>query len=194
MDTAGLIARILEASADIDAGRKGLAAFGEEHEGHLSYEKGITAALSTFIEVHGTADPHTILAVEEAFVDQDFQFCDDQDTDTRSSLIAALQSFDDAFRSYEAVTGSGYIEAEKTWPTTSTRYRINGYPKDAFHFACTAHQTRLRNNLRTPGINMTEKAVLKQRIANMKAASTSYSALQQKALDSSKKKCSGYCL
>jgi hypothetical protein len=36
--------------------------------------------------------------------------------------------------------------------------------------------------LRAPGINITEKAVLNQRIANMKTAQTSYVKLQQSAL------------
>jgi hypothetical protein len=95
------------------------------------------------------------------------------------SLKAALQSFDDAFLVLEVVEGSGYKDADKTWPHTS-KYRVQNYPKDAYHLACIAHRTRLHNSLRTPGINMIEKAVFGQRIANMKAAQNAYIEKQKK--------------
>jgi hypothetical protein len=53
---------------------------------------------------------------------------------------------------------------------------------EAFHLACISHQTRLRNSLRTPEIDMIEKALLKQRIVNMKVAQAGYLAKQKKAL------------
>ncbi|GHV85513.1 hypothetical protein AGMMS50230_11210 [Spirochaetia bacterium] len=68
-------------------------------------------------------------------------------------------------RSLQAVADSGYKTAEKTYPQ-NPKYRIQGFPKDAFHLACIAHRTRFRNVLRSPGINMIEKAVLQQRTAN----------------------------
>jgi hypothetical protein len=54
--------------------------------------------------------------------------------------------------------------------------------EDAFHRACTAYRTRLNNVLRSPGINMIEKAVLKQRAANMTAAQSGYIEKQKKVL------------
>jgi hypothetical protein len=119
---------------------------------------------------------------EEAFVEQEFQFCNEQDTQARSSLAQALQSFNDAFLSLEAVEdAAGYKVADKTWPHNS-KSRIQGFPKDAFHQACTAHRTRLNNVLRAPGINMIEKAVLQQRAVNMTAAQSAYIAKQKAAL------------
>jgi hypothetical protein len=107
-------------------------------------------------------------------LEQELQFCDDADTYTKSSLKAAIQSFDDALRCLKTVEdAAGYRCAETTHPTHQ-RYRIHGLPKDALHLACIAHRTRLRNSLRTPGINMQEKAVLQRRAANMTAAQTSY--------------------
>jgi hypothetical protein len=95
---------------------------------------------------------------------------------------AALQSFDDAFLSLEAVEDSSiYKGADKTWPHNQ-KNRIQGFPKDAFHQACIAHRTRLNNILRSPGINMIEKAVLQQRAANMTAAQESYIEKQKKVL------------
>jgi hypothetical protein len=114
--------------------------------------------------------------------EQELQFCSEQDTHTRSSLEAALQSFNDAFLSLEAVEDTaGYKVADKTWPH-NPKNRIQGFPKDAFHQACIAHRTRLNNVLRSPGINMTEKTVLQQRAANMTAAQGSYIEKQKRAL------------
>ena len=54
------------------------------------------------------------------------------------------------------------------------------------HCACSAHWTRLQNILRSPGINMKEKAVLEQRAANMKTAQARYLLKQEKALSAKK--------
>jgi len=74
-----------------------------------------------------------------------------------------------------------YRGAETTYPT-SQKYRYHGFPRDAIHLACAAHRTRLQNSLRTPGINMIEKAVFTQRTANMTTIQTTYIEKQKKAL------------
>jgi hypothetical protein len=181
MEKTGLTNKILFSVETIALGRKNLATDGREHKGRLFYEDGILTAAIGFEEARTTADPQTMMLAEEAFVEQELQFCSEQDTHTRSSLEAALQSFDDAFLSLEAVEGSGYGEADKTWPHNA-KNRIQSFPKDAFHQACIAHRTRLNNILRSPGINMIEKAVLEQRAANMTAAQSGYIELQKKAL------------
>jgi hypothetical protein len=181
MDQTGLTNKILFSVENIALGRKNLATDGREHEGRLFYEDGVSTAAIAFEEAQVSADPQTMMLAEEAFVEQELQFCSEQDTYTRSSLEAALQSFDDAFLSLEAVEGPGYKEADKTWPH-NPKNRIQGFPKDAFHQACIAHRTRLNNILRSPGINMIEKAVLQQRAANMTAAQSGYIEKQRKVL------------
>jgi hypothetical protein len=186
MDLTGLLNKVLSSAADIDLGRKGLTTDGEEHQGRLNYEKGITAASAAFAEASNllfavTADPQTIMLAEEAFVEQELQFCSEQDTHTCSSLTQALQSFEDALLSLEVVEDAGYKIADKTWPH-NPKNRIQDFPKDAFHQACIAHRTRLNNVLRSPGINMIEKAVLQQRAANMTAAQSTYIAKQRQVL------------
>jgi hypothetical protein len=74
-----------------------------------------------------------------------------------------------------------YRSAEAAFPT-SPKYRVQGFPRDAVHLACAAHWTRLQNVLRSPGINMLEKAVLQQRAANMKTIQGRYIELQKRAL------------
>ena len=182
MDLIGSLTDILKSVAQIDEGRKGLSTDGEEHEGRLSYEKGIANASTAFSYAVSTAEPKIIMLVEEAFVEQELRFCSTEDSYTRNSLTQALQSFEDAFRCIETVEDSaGYTAADTTWPH-SPRYRVRNFPKDAFHLACIAHRTRLHNTLRSPGINMIEKEVLEQRASNMTAAQAAYIEKQKRAL------------
>jgi hypothetical protein len=182
MALTGLQDKIFDAVVDIDFGRKGLATNGEEHNGRIYYENGIHNALAAFQEAQTIGVPQTFILVELTFLQQEFQFCNETDTITQSSLTKAIQSFEDALRCLKIVEDAkGYRSAEATHPTAS-KYRIQGLPKDAFHLACIAHRTRLQNSLRTPGINMKEKAVLQQRAANMTAAQGSYIVMQKKAL------------
>jgi hypothetical protein len=169
-------------------GRKGLNVDGKEHEGRISYEKGITGVAIAFQEAQTTADPQILVLAELVFLQQELQFCHESDTDTHSSLIQAIQSFEDALRCLETLENETlYRGAETTYPTNQ-KYRIQGCPKDAFHLACVAHQTRLRNVLRSPGINMAEKVVLRQRALNMGTAQGSYIAKQKKALEGQSEK------
>ena len=182
MDLAGLIDSVLISVALVDRGRRGLSTDGDEHKGRLSYEEGIAGASKAFSIAMSINDPKTILLAEEAFIEQELHYCSEEDFSTRSSLIKALQSFDDAFLCLEAVEDdAGYKIANKTWPHTS-KYRIKNYPKDALHLACIAHKTRITNTLRSPGINMREKALLEQRAANMTAARNAYINKQKKIL------------
>jgi hypothetical protein len=175
----------LFSAESIDLGRKSLVTDGREHEGRLFYEEGISIALNTFQKAQTSAEPQTIIVTESTFLEQELQYCNDADTYAKGSLTQAIQSFEDAIRCFETVhNADGYKYVEKSYPTAS-KYRVQGYPKDAVHLACIAHQTRLRNVLRSPGINMIEKAVLQQRAANMTVAQGSYLAKQKAALGSS---------
>lgn len=179
MDITGLTNKIYNAAATIDFGRKGFAARGKAEEGRLSYERGIVWALSAFKDAQSTIDPHTIVLMEYIFLAQEFQFCAETDTDTRSSLTQAIQSFDDAFLALETVNDNNYKIADKTHPHNK-KYRINGFPKDSFHIACIAHRTRLQNILRSPGIDPIEKTLIKQRFANLLTAQNCYIKKQKK--------------
>jgi len=182
LEITGLVYKISDAALAIDFGRKGFATRGKAEEGRISYEDGITAALSTFRDAQSTVDPHTIILIEYTFLTQELQFCEKTDSDSLSSLTQAIQSFDDAFLSLKIVENSDhYKSAEQTHPH-SKKYRIKGFPKDSYHIACEAHKTRLRNILRAPGIDPIEKALLKQRFANLATAQKGYIEKQKKAL------------
>ena len=181
MDRIGLVDSINKAAMSIDLGRRGFAIHGKEREGRILYEDGISKAMATFQKAQASVDPNNIILAEYTFLSQELQLCDKSDKDTLSSLTKAVQSFDDAFFALQAVEEPGYKTAEKTYPH-SGKYRVSGFPKDAFHTACISHKTRLQNILRVPGIDTIEKTLLKQRFANLPVAQDGYMEKQGKAL------------
>ena len=182
MDLTGLIYNISDAAFSIDFGRKGFAVRGKAEEGRLSYERGISGALSAFRDAQSSADPDIIILIEFTFLNQELQFCEETDTNSISSLTQAIQSFDDAFLALKAVEDFTLYQGVELAIPHSQKYRIHGFPKDAFHIACISHRTRIQNMLRTPGVDPIEKALLKQRFANLSTAQNGYIEKQGKAL------------
>jgi hypothetical protein len=110
------------------------------------------------------------------------QFCEKSDKDSITSLTKAIRSFDDAFLALKAVEDRTlYQGTEQTIPHDG-KYRVKGFPKDSFHIACGSHKTRIQNMLKTPGIDPIEKALLKQRLANLPAAQNGYIEKQKLAI------------
>jgi hypothetical protein len=177
----GLVDSIYEAVINIDAGRKGFATRGKAEEGRISYEDGIAKALSSFQEAQATADPETIILAEYTFLTQELEFCEKTDKDSLSSLTKAIQSFDDSFLAIKVVEKPDYKIADDIFPHIG-KYRVSGFPNDSFHIACISHKTRLKNILKTPGLDPIEKALLKQRFANLSAGQGGYIEKQKKAL------------
>jgi len=65
---------------------------------------------------------------------------------------------------------------------------INSLKQAILRFvACSSHCTRLKNILRSPGIDSIEKNLLKQRYANLAAAQKGYIEKQKKALTAKEK-------
>jgi len=182
LDLILLANNITNAVIHIDSGRKGFATRGKEHEGRLSYERGISEALFNFKEAQATADPETIILAEYAFITQELEFCEKTDKAAISSLSRAIRFFDDAFLALEVVKDKTiYQGVDKAIPHDA-KYREKGLPMDAFHIACNGHKGRLQNILKTPGLDPIEKALLKQRLATLTAGQEGYVELQRKAL------------
>jgi len=187
LEVAGLVYKISDAALTIDYGRKALAIRGKAEEGRISYERGIARALSTFKDTQSTADPHIIALIEYTFLNQELQFCNPSDKDSLNSLTKAIQSFKDALRVLTVVEDSAHYKIiEQAFPRNNTKYRVNDFPKDSYHIACNAHRTRLKNVLRSPGIDQIEKALLKQRYSNLAAGQKGYCEKQGKALSNEK--------
>ena len=181
MAETGLLIRIANAAASIDLGRKGFATRGKEQEGRISYEEGIANAMIAFKEAAATADPQTMILAEYTFLIQELQFLVKTDKDSINSLTKALQFFEDAFLALKTVEEGDYKSVDNAIPHDKD-YRVMGYPKDSFHIACHSHITRIKNILRAPGIDPIEKALLKQRLANLPTAQNGYIEKQKKAL------------
>jgi hypothetical protein len=167
MDTIGLVDRITEAMTAIAKGRRGLATKGSTEEGLGFYQDGLAEAMAVFQEAAASGDPRTLILVDHAYVAQERAFCDPEDAAALNSLKAAATGFDEALRVLPTVSdAAAYRAAETTYPKDK-HYRYKGAPKDAFHVACISHRARLGNTLRTPGMNMQEKAIYHQRQTNM---------------------------
>ena len=182
MDLTGLVNSIITATANIDSGRKGFATKGKAEEGRISYELGIANAMLAFKEAQATADPQTMILAEYTFLIQELQFCEKTDKDSLNSLTQAIQYFDDAFLVLKVVEDSTLYKAVEQAIPHNKKYRVKGYPKDSFHIACLSHITRIKNMLRTPGIDPIEKSLLKQRLTNLPTAQNAYIEKQKKAL------------
>jgi hypothetical protein len=181
LDQIGLTLEISDAVINIVSGRKGFATRGKEQEGRLSYERGISSALSLFKDALSVADPLIIILAEYTFLSQELEFCDKTDKDSLNSLTKAIQSFDDAFLAVKALNESDCKSIDSFFPHDK-KYRFSDYPKDSFHIACISHKTRLQNILKAPGIDPIEKTLLKQRLANLPTAQKGYIEKQKKAL------------
>ena len=182
MEIIGLIDSINKAAISIDSGRKGFAIIGKEREGRINYEDGIAVALSAFKEAQTTADPETIILAEYAFLSQELEFCEKTDKESLSSLTQALQFFDEAFIVLKIVEDKTLYQVVEKSYSHKKEYRFKGFPKDAFHVAFGSHKARLMNILKTPGLDPIEKALLKQRLANISAGQKGYVEMQRKAL------------
>jgi hypothetical protein len=178
----GLINNIYEAAAAIDYGRKGFAIRGKAEEGRISYENGIALAMTSFQEAQASTDPQTIILAEYTFIKQEYEFCEKIDKDSLNSLTKAIQFFDDAFLVLKIVEDKTLYQAVENSYPHDKEYRVNGFPKDAYHIACGSHKTRLKNILRTPGLDPIEKALLKQRFVNLSAGQSGYVERQRKVL------------
>ena len=182
MDKIGLAAKISIAVLNIDAGRKGFATKGKAEEGRISFEEGIASALILFREAQVSTDTEILILAEYTFICQELELCDESDKEALSSLTLAKQSFDDAFLALQVVENSAsYKEGDKLFPHHKD-YRTKGFPRDAYHIAINSHKTRIKNALRVFGVDPIEKALLKQRLANLETAKTGYLGKQKKAM------------
>jgi hypothetical protein len=164
-------------------GRDWLDTEGREGAGRISYNDGLSKAHEAFKEAQAGADEdlETLVLTEKACLTQELQFCLPIDKKASNSITSAIQSFDEGLRALKEVVCSSYGAVDRSLPHRSeTRY--NGMPKDAFHFACSGHIKRLDGILHAPGINMTEKTVLEQRLSNIKTAQAVYLKKQKKIL------------
>ena len=183
MDLISLINNIAEAVVNIDTGRKSWAIRGKEQEGRISFEEGIADAVSAFDKAKVSTDPQAIILAEYTFISQELELCSETDKYSLSSLVQAKQNFDDAFLALQVVENSTiYKEVEKTYPH-QTKFRIRGFPKDAFHIACKSHKARLQNILRFSGVDPIEKSLMEKRLVNLTTAQSGYIEKQKKALD-----------
>jgi hypothetical protein len=184
MDQVSFLDSLIGYVNDIDVGRKGLIVFGKEEKSHITYDSGIKKALIAFQDAQKTADCEILALSELSYLTVELNLCAPDDKDARASLTKGIQDFEDAVRCLETVKDKASYEAvEKSYPTYY-KFRVQGYPKDAYHIACQGHDTRIHNSLRSTGVLSIEKDLLKQRLSNLETAQEAYIKLQEAALTS----------
>jgi hypothetical protein len=182
MEKNGLNIEIASAAVRIARGRRSLEIKGEAEAGLLDFQTGHTLARRTFQEAISSGDVELILLAEYLFVTQELAESEGNEPEGKASAEAALQSFDDAFFALKAVEeGAAYHIAEQTFPHRGP-WRYKGLPRDAFHVACIAHKTRLKNGLSRLGLPKLDRELAKTRITALGAIQQVYCAKQQAAL------------
>jgi hypothetical protein len=184
LDRTGYLNNIVSSVVFIYKGRHGLDTEGRAEEGRVNYRDGLTLGIKTFREVRALAgeDLELPVACEYTFLNQELQFCANADDRAKTSLEKAIDDFDGAFRALEVLNNAeAYKLAEKTY-AFHKEFRYKGLPRDAFHVACAGHSARIDNNLKTPGVNLLEKALLKERRAAMQAVQAAYLEKQRRTL------------
>jgi len=177
-----LVNEINNAVININTGRRSWAIRGKEEEGRALYEEGIAEALSIFKTEQASSDPRTIMIAENTFVSQELLLCDETEK-YYERLTRAKQRSNEALLAYQILDDNKiYSQVDKTF-SHHKKYRINGFPKDAFHIACITRKIMLKKILRVHGIDPIEKTLLKQRLSNMSTAQSGYIEKQKKALE-----------
>jgi hypothetical protein len=166
----------------LNSGRQGLTIDGQEHEGHISHDRGLNGLMALFTEACGEKDLEAMIIAENAYLREELALCEPDNPITIASLAHAVASFDDALRVLSVVSKESYRDTEKSYPRNA-KYRVKGsLPKDAFHTACIANKTRIKNFLSAPGINPVLRELSHKRIEIMKAAQEFYIEKQQAVL------------
>lgn len=185
MDRTGLLAKIYDSAFAIDQGRKWLDDNAIVEDCRINFRTGFSRALEAFREAQdgATQDLELLMIAEYTFVGQELNFCASSDTDTINSLNQAIEDFDRAFMALNVVQKPSQYKLIEQVFAVRPKSRYNKMPKDAFHVACMGHVTRIKNSLRTPGINLLEKVLLEQRLSNIKTAQSVYLQKQKEALE-----------
>jgi hypothetical protein len=182
MEKNGLSINIVDAATTIAAGRRSLESKGKTEAGLLDFEAGHTLAKRTFQEAIASGDVELILLAEYLFVTQELAESEGDEPEGKSSAEAALHSFDDAFLALKIVDDTAvYRGVEMAFPHRG-QWRYKDLPRDAFHVACIAHKTRLRNGLSRLGLPKLDRELAKTRIAALGAIQQVYIEKQQSAL------------
>jgi len=184
LDRTGYLNNINTGVIWIYKGRDGLDTDGGEHEGRISFQTGLALALDTFKKIQSQVneDLELLILAEYAFLGQELQFCASTDSNAITSLTKAIQEFDEAFFALNVLQNTEVYKSLEKVISHRPEFRYKTMPKDAFHVACAGHRVRIQNILKSPGINLAEKELLKQRYSNMGTAQSVYLEKQKRIL------------
>jgi hypothetical protein len=156
LDRVGLIGKIQVGVTTIYQGRQWPDTEGLEGEGRISYKRGLALAVEAFKETQERAavDLDLLIVAEYTFLGQELEFCASTDTNAITSLTKSIQEFDEAFCALDLLQNTETYKCLGKAFSHRPEFRYRKMPKDAFHVACAGHMVRIRNILKSPGINL----------------------------------------
>jgi hypothetical protein len=166
----------------IAQGRLGLETDGEEHEGMVTFTKGIVIATEMYTEAMKSGDPELMFLAEYTYMSEELEHAETNETGAHASAVAAVQSFDDALLALKAVADPAMYQGVELALPHRGQWRYKSLPRDAFHVACIAHKTRIKNGLSRFGVSRRDRSLAELRITVLAAAQQMYIKKQQAAL------------
>jgi len=145
-----------------------------------AYATGLTTTLAMLKKIGQTNDLDLIVKAEALTLQNEHQKYGREDATVLPSLTAAAEDFSVITSAVKVVREP---DAYKTAVATyHTKKAVRGVIADGCHEALNSHIARLGNRMRTVGISVPEKNILRQRQTNMRTAKELYIGLQQEAL------------
>lgn len=182
LEKTGLIVDMMAAVELIAAGRLGIETNLREREGVITFSEGIDEAAALYTELMNSGDCELMVLAEYTYLNKELEYAEENESCAEASAAAAIEAFDDALLSLEAVEDKNlYRGIEMGFPHRG-KWRYKGCPNDAFHVACTAHITRIKNGLSRFGVNRRDRALAELRIKMFNAAQNVYLEKQKIAL------------
>jgi hypothetical protein len=178
---------MIAAVDDIADGRSALEIEGEEHNGMVAIAKGIMKATELFTEVMQSENLESMISAEYAYMEEELERAETDETGAQASAASALQSFDDALLALQAIQNPVmYKGVDLAFPNQGKTWRYKGVPRDAFHVACNGHIIRIKNGLSRFGISRRDRALAALRIEVFNTAQKVYLERQRSVLSNEK--------
>ena len=162
-----LTTKIAEAVALINSSRKEPTIINKIDNINITYNKGISEALSIFKHIQSTNDHQAIILAEYIYLVHELKYCDEKDCGSISRLTHSIERFNELYRSLKNI--EKYIISMKE-DNFSSENSINIYLSLADFFSyllCLLHKASLRYMI---GIDYIESSLYKQRYENIEKA------------------------
>lgn len=146
----------------------------------FTYQAGLEKTLKLLKDIKNKSDIDLIVKTEKLITEMELSLYTEKDPSALSSIQGAIAGLKDIENSISVVKNpEAYQESKKTH---SSRKKFRDVIEDGFHVELKGQVTRLNNRIKSIGISIPEKNVLRQRKENLLVAKELYVDMQRKAL------------